>query len=559
MEYKIYEKTSDDNQLLYVYKDMDREVPLNSLYSPRKEVERFIKKLSGVKGKLLIFIGFGNGSLLEVLLDDQIYKENVHFLFIEPFPELKISQNHKDIFQEVQKLSYINIEDFSSLLFAKFISKFISVPVEIKIHPNYSRVNQAKIKECLQIIEEGIQTKQILNNTESKFAVDWIVEPLLNTQNILRSINLKELQGRFAGERAMLVASGPSLKFNIDYIKKNKDSFHIFSVGSALRALSENEIQPDFVLSVDASDRNYETHFKGIDYKGNLIYETMSNSNIQNNHRGPLVVSRSLSDYVSPRTFKNLYSFPQASPSVAIYTLQVIAFLGFSEVYMVGQDLALINGEYYSKGIKHHEGMKDLKAELYVESNKGESIGTTRSLKIFLDSFEALVKTLPKNMKLYNLSESGAKIDGVPYISTDSISVGAKNNITIDCINLMSASKDTNTILIEFIQELEILKREVEIAEKGLERILKLGVVSADDMGKVVKRFRNVSKHKILEEIILSQLTYMFDSIINKLVYFEKKQRYTSDDLLIFVKELNSFYKLVSSFVKDLLINERLL
>ncbi|MFJ8246267.1 motility associated factor glycosyltransferase family protein [Peribacillus asahii] len=557
MKYKISKQTSDTEQSVYIYEDHEKKVPLNSLYSPEKEALRFINKLNNVEKKFVIFIGFGNGTLLDMLVEDGIFDRNVHFLFIEPFSEIKLSDKHFSLISKIEKLSYHNLNNFNSIVFAKFISKFTSIPVDIKIHPNYSKVNQSLIKDCLKIIHEGIETKQILNNTELKFAVDWIVEPLINIEHIPKSVNLKKLQGKFKGERAVLIASGPSLKTHIDFIKKGQDSFHLFAVGSALRALMENEIHPDYVLSVDASDRNYETHFEGIQYKGTLIYETMSNSNIQKHHQGTLVVSQALSDYVTSQIFNDLYSFPQMSPSVAIYTLQVIAYLGFSEVYLVGQDLALVNGEYYAKGIKHHDGMKGLKAELLVENNEGEKVGTTKALKIFLESFESIIKILPKELKIYNLSKQGAKIEGTTYISLNEVSPYSKRMISFNK-DTLQLSSSTHSIINNFLDKFDKLRMEVGQASKSLNRMIQSGVVSPDDMIKVVKKFRNITKHEILEEVILSKLTFMFDTIINKFAYFEEKQKYTNDDLLQLVKELSTFYKLISTYIDDILNDERL-
>lgn len=557
MTYTISVMQSDSKENVYVYEENMKKTPLNSLYSPEREAERFLKKLAETKKQFIIFIGFGNGVLLESLVDSKVYDENVHFLFIEPFSEVKLQEEHVGKFSTTKKLSFIYATNFTSIYFAEYLSKFIGIQTSIQIHPNYIKTNEAKIKDCLKIINEGIETKKILNTTEMKFASDWILEPLVNLSSMERSVSIKELQGKFKGERAMLVASGPSLKKHMDFIKKNKHTYHLFSLGPSLRPLLENDIEPEFTLSIDSGEVNYESHFKGIDYNGTLIYETTSNSKIQANHKGDLIVVKSTTDYTTSRYYKDLYSFPIASPSVAIFTLQVIAFLGFSEVYLVGQDLALINGDYYAEGIKHTGISKDMKEELVVEDNQGGLVGTTKSLKIFLEAFEHIIKILPPEIKVYNLSENGAKITGVEHISESSIVGGDKNVISYSRAPIESSNKP-NLFLEEFTKNLNNLANEVNKALNNLERFTKNAIFSSKNMEKVLVDFRRVSKNEILDKVILSHITFMFHRITNTFMLMDQKKNYTNADCHTLVEELKNFYSLVSNYCDKLLKDERL-
>lgn len=558
MTYNITRQQSDNGKDVYIYENNKRQIPLNSLYSPNKEAERYLKKIEEIKKSILIFIGFGNGVLLDELLKSKLYADNFHFIFIEPFSEVILSDSQTLFFKEnSDKFSFFYSRNFTSLVFARYFAKYISVPVVIEMHPNYSKINDSSINNCLKLINEGVETVQVFKNTQAKFALDWILEPLLNIHSVTKSLNIKQLEGKFKGERAILIAAGPSLKEHVDFLKKEKDSFHLFAVGSALRALIENEVYPDYVLSMDASQTNYEAHFKGLKYNGTLIYETMSNSSIQSHHKGSLIVARTSSDYITPRFNNELYSFQQASPSVAILTLQVIAYLGFSEVYLVGQDLALVGGEYYAKGVKHHEGMANIKEELIVESNQGEKVGTTRALKIFLDSFEALIKKLPREMKIYNLSENGAKIEGTTFIRESEVVNGIKNNVEVSQ-ELLKLSSDPDVSIRKVIGELKAMKHDVMESKKFISRLIKINVVNSNDKIKVVKDFRKVAKHAILEEVILSNLTFIFNSIINKIQLVDSKSNHMSKDYLELVKELENFYTLIVQYSDEIMKDERL-
>ena len=68
MSYLIHKEQSDSGQLIYSYEKNGRKIALNSLYSPEKEIERFIKKIGDMKQHVIILIGFGNGELAKGLI-----------------------------------------------------------------------------------------------------------------------------------------------------------------------------------------------------------------------------------------------------------------------------------------------------------------------------------------------------------------------------------------------------------------------------------------------------------------------------------------------------------
>lgn len=558
MTYKISVVQSDSNKNVYVFEKPGKKTPLNSLYSPEKEAHRFLRKLSDLRNSFVVFIGYGNGELLGQLIESELFRRNFQFLFIEPFHEITRSEKDIKIFNEYkEKLSFLYYKELNSMVFTTFLAKHAGIPISIQIHPNYLKTDDSVIKKCLQVIDEGTKMQNILNNTELKYAVDWIVEPLLNIENTSRAIKIQTLKDQFKGEKAILIAAGPSLKDHISFLQENMDNFHLFSVGSALRPLLENDIQPDYVLSIDTSAVNYETHFKGLEYVGTLIFETISNSMIQNSHRGPLIVSKTKSDHVSTQYVENLYGFTQASPSVAIFTLQVIAYLGFSEVYLIGQDLALVNGEYYAKGVKHHEAVKDIVEELTVENNQGDLIGTTKSLKIFLDTFELMIRHLPQDIKIYNLSKNGAKIEGATFVNEIQIDKKIKRSV---CVEEASQQKNIELpkVIQSFIRDVKMLQKQISNASANLNRLIKMGIVSENDMPKVVKDFREISGNVVLEKILLSNLTFMFKAIINKFKMFDLKKKYMSQDYIDLIVELEKFYTLTDKFCADIIADERL-
>ncbi|MEK5146252.1 6-hydroxymethylpterin diphosphokinase MptE-like protein [Psychrobacillus sp. FSL K6-4615] len=558
MTYTISTVQSDSNMAVYVYEKSGKTTPLNSLYSPEKEAQRFLKKMSSLKNNFIVILGYGNGELFEQLVKSDVYKQNAHFLFIEPFQEVLVRDVHREIINSQRdKLTFIHYKNLTSISFMSFLNEYIGMPTSIQVHPNYIKIEEPIIKDCLQVINEGIKTKQISDNTEMWFAKDWIIEPLLNIQNTKKAIKIHTLKDKFKGERAILVAAGPSLQQHIEFLKDNKDFFHIFVVGPALRVLLDNGIEPDYVLSIDAGQLNYDTHFKGIVFEGTLIYETVSNSSIQTNHQGRLVVSKTANDYISPQFVDNLSEVLKRSPSVAVFTMRAIIYFGFSEVYLVGQDLALIDGEYYAKGVKHHAAVQNEKEELVVTNNLGQPVGTTRPLKIFLETFEAIIKTLPADIAIFNLSKHGAKIEGTIFIEESVITKEMKNIIILD-EEPQEILIDPLAVLKEFTGKLKGLQKQVFEAKDNLDRLIQIGLVTANDMPKVVKDFSGIRNHPILVEVLLANVTFMFKKINNEFQLFDLKKRYMSQDYLELITELETFYALIGKLCTEIIKDERI-
>lgn len=529
-----------------IYHSLQLKVPLNSLYSPEKESTKFFKKIIKGDKEVIILIGVGNGTIVQEILNS--YNDNlVHVFIIEPLEKNILSKQTKQLLHSHKdKITFSNLSNLNSIVISSLISRYASLPISIHMHPNYEKLDQYYIRKCIDLIKQGRDTREIMNNSEEFFLTDWIMEPLRNVKSLRNSFNLKDLKNYFKGETACLVAGGPSLSKNLDFLKKVSSDTYIFSVGAALRVLLKQNIEPDFVLSIDSSIRNYEAHFKDLKYKGCLIYESLSNSTIVSSTKNKKLVSLSLIDGITELFTRELISFTHPSPSVSVFTLQVIEYLGFDKLILVGQDLALVNGEYYSKGIKNHDGVKKIKMDRMVENNQGELIGTTDSLRIFHDTFEEILEKF-SDIHVYNLSENGAKIKGAEYIDKDVmyslIEKSEKKKINFE--KMSQVNMNTLYTESEFIHSMEFLTSNTESALKRINRFLKVNVISAEDMRRVLKDFRKVSESDILEPVFLIRLSHQFKKIVNKFQYFEEKESYTNNDRVMLIRELKEFYSLV--------------
>lgn len=174
---------------------------------------------------------------------------------------------------------------------------------------------------------------------------------LKNIPNLLEEIPLARLKDVYKGKTAVIVSAGPTLDRNIETLKKQRDKYILFAVGTALKTLIANEIKPDFLAIIETYDSSKQ--IEGIDLKDvYFITEPYSNpalrkfefkrrfshiaSNVPVNQFWAEICGENIDEYFSKGT-------------VSYTALNSARILGCSKIILVGQDLAYIGGQCYSK------------------------------------------------------------------------------------------------------------------------------------------------------------------------------------------------------------------
>jgi hypothetical protein len=546
----LEEKTSG-NKKMYSYRDENNNIiPLNSLVDSKKEIHEFLKGVTGKK--FVILIGGGDGTVI----NEWIEKINsyIHLLIIEPFDEVKINEETFSKVYEHANITYIHHSQLKPLYFVSFAQLFQGTETEILIHPNYIDTNVSLLKDIISSLRQGVKMAQINKNTKHYFRKDWIIEPIINLEYTLNLTSINELKDEFIGKAAILVSSGPSLIENIEFIKNSRSSAYIFAAGSAVNGLLNFGIQPDFVTVFDSSIINYEAHFKDIEYNGPLIIQGIVNSNILKNHKGTAILCDTNIDNITKLKRSNIHSFPPVQ-SVALFSMQILEYLGFSEVYLVGQDLALKNGDYYSKGVHNHENVNN-RAEEKVESNSGGLVETTFSLYSQLQIFNDFIYSLNKKMKVYNTAEHGAKIEGVPYVVSKDIDFTYyKKDVVLDLVSKNTSNSNIVSIK-DIITKLDLLLSDVH---KSIDKLNERHISQFNLVISMIEVIKNLREHSIFEKVIIEQLSFDVQKINNIFMYELERENYAESDILKMLMNLQTLLNKVNYLLKDIFADSNFL
>ena len=251
-----------------------------------------------------------------------------------------------------------------------------------------------------------------LKYTKEKFypTVKMLIQ---NLPRVLDEKPLAELKDRFVGKTAVIVSAGPTLDRNIETIKKYRKNIVLFVVGTALKTIVKNDIIPDFVVIIESF--NSVKHLEGLDTeKVNFITEPISHpvlrkfnyknvfthisSNTPINHLFAELTGENIEEYFSKGT-------------VSYTALNCARILGCSKIALVGQDLAYIDEQCYSKNSVY----KDLICKQNPETNKWEVVA--KDFDVFASAISASpkeeVRVATAQRRLKNLNNSLYTVKGI--------------------------------------------------------------------------------------------------------------------------------------------------
>ncbi len=238
---------------------------------------------------------------------------------------------------------------------------FMLVPMRSWVDSNTSTFEQITkdVKNALEEVSFDISTQAI-------FGKVW-------HNNIMQ--NLKMCEGQHSSKivdlekstfptfkKAFIAGAGPDLETHFDDLKKHRDEYFIIATDTAYHALSEQEIESDIVVSIDAQHISHSHFMCKKSEKTIFAFDMCANSiavkNIIERH-GNICFFRSehpLCAYADSWYTKHFGRsfFPLISSSggtVTLTALHFAKFIGFSKIITGGCDFAYTGGKMYAKGI----------------------------------------------------------------------------------------------------------------------------------------------------------------------------------------------------------------
>lgn len=371
---------------------------LYSKYDPINDATKFIESEIDPLMSNYLLIGVGLGYHLEALL--KMTKDQTTYVY-------SINQNEEKLFHKYGNIDLLNHERVMFIDMEEIPAILLNNKTQVIVPLPWVKVMEDR--HPLFDVLQDIKTRQM---SQDKSNHELFENFRLNLTNNDPSIN--HYEKHFKNKSACLVSAGPSLNKSIDLLKEISTDYFVISVGSALKVLLAEKIEPDAVIITDPS-LNVIKQIEGTHFTGPLFYLSTANHRMTTSYYNNrfIIYQKGFSEaenYVIDKEIPLL----ETGGSVATTAVSLLEFMGFQEIYLFGQDLGFKEGITHATGSTSGVSVAKKNRFRTVLANNGEQIYTTPNLRSYHRWFEKKAKQT--YMKIYNTSLNGAEIEGVPFI-----------------------------------------------------------------------------------------------------------------------------------------------
>ena len=305
--------------------------------------------------------------------------------------------------------------------------------------------------ECGMEKQDTKKTLELLEKAQQGRIANWhrfntinradAVKVFDNLYNLVHHKQISDLNGKLKGIPAIVVSPGPSLKKNINVLKKFKGRALIVCVLRALGTLLEKNIEPDIVIQVDPHNLK-EMYIERNGKKANLWEEWLErndtsrvkifvssifsqpeifNINVQNSYW--MNPSEDLNEHLP----LEIFNYKRAGGSVSHSAFDMLVELGCSSIALIGQDLAYSNDNdvYIKSAATHKKGDEDSKRkfgdDIKAKGYDGKPVVTNNVFINFARLFNFFAEgLLEEEIRLFNCTEGGLFIEGFHHCKLES-------------------------------------------------------------------------------------------------------------------------------------------
>lgn len=384
---------------------------LHSKYDPIKEAEKIAEK-EIEEDYLHVLFGYGYGYVAQAL---KAKLKDAPLLVYEP----AISGIEKTM--TVDGITVIS----NKKLFQEQVRAYhgeYDAKMKLICSPNYDKLFPMEQRSINLIVKESYLADQMRRNTISFFSDIWQQNVRHNLQYLNGAESLNDLYKHYT-QPVIVASGGPSLTKQLPLLKKIADQVVIIAAGSTIKSLLAAGIEPDYVLTIDGAPINYDLHFKNLEIgQAKLITALSSHYKITEMYKDNLYfygmgLEDTILDYCAEKLGINIPIMLNGG-SCAHTAFHVATYISSGPVALIGQDLAYTNNQTHAAdNAGYTEVDKDwlIRNHAYeVEGYNGDKVYTSLTFNSMRQQFEEIYEVLKDKHVIYNCTEGGSKIEGMP-------------------------------------------------------------------------------------------------------------------------------------------------
>ncbi|MGQ7844902.1 6-hydroxymethylpterin diphosphokinase MptE-like protein [Granulosicoccus sp. 3-233] len=282
------------------------------------------------------------------------------------------------------------------------------------------------------------QTRQARGDREHAIYNSYAVKRFIDQQMancVDNQVALHEDQEFGKGRVALVMGGGPSLDQHLDWIIENRSRLFILAVSRLCGKLTEMNLMPDLVVSMDPSPLTYAAAKRGTQWQGvplvhsyhvaHMLPKQWLGPRFHLGSRYPWGTSLPNSD----RIIEN------SGPTVGHAATVVAAGLGFSTILLSGVDLCMNTaGDSHTQGTPEAELLKlpgnyDVQVSTYAGNRAGTSLDFYRGIQ----SLEKIGKRINQHADvLFNLNIHATAISSIKHIDCHDVELPDARPV-LDC------------------------------------------------------------------------------------------------------------------------------
>lgn len=438
-----------------------------------------------------IFIyGFAQGlaiaDLLEMYPDRllYVYEPDVHQFYKTLVNyDLRDLLNHRNLYYIGIGEDQLNAVFYMAAVHMQQTLAFVALRYYLEREMDVLRGIKSKFEEFQVTYESNLKTHQF-------FKEDWVRNGLYQMADMLSSTPIESLKNVFPNSTAVVVASGPSLKADIEWINRLYPHALILSAGSSIQALVKHGIQPHIAVTLDGGPINGKVFSDPRTLEAPLLYASTSYYEITDRKTDHKIHAVMSNDEVSQYFMgvDKAHTALSPTPTVTGTAIQAAVWMGARRIIMMGQDLSFPGGKFYADGVEHVDDEKIAslieKAPHKVPNVQGSYNQASDSFIFMKDSLENLFEALP-GIEFINSTRYGAVLEGTTWMPVEEVyelirdrefdanQVAGIFNTEIDRVDQDSIHRVKEKI-INTMEDLTGMKAELSVLRKKINTIREL-------------------------------------------------------------------------------------
>lgn len=517
------------------------------------EAELYMRDVEATRDYLLVVFGVGNATLLRKLYQNTT--DATKIMVIEPnLAALKYTMIHDDLSDFVSDGKMVILAG-KAMLIEQMIAYYVSQEwdnlaknVKMISLNNYHVYGEEK-KRYIKYLLSSIDTKLKMLGTSLEDNMDGLDNLYKNIDECIKTNSVAEIEDKYKGYPAIIVAAGPSLDKNIDLLKEAQGKALIIACDASYTACKEHGVSPDAIASIEREYPTYQYYYKDKTFDKDLVLvgPGLLWPDIYTEFPGKKILMAKNNEGMEEwwaSNFENMVFLPQGH-SCANVAFAVARYAGCSPIILIGQDLAYTDDKKHSASTHTEfegDNVPDVEEEdpltRWVEGVDGNMVKTDIYYNLFRSYFERNIEAY--GYKVIDATEGGALIKGTEVMTfRQAIDRYCHKPVEKKLYYYLKDIKKSNQ---DYIDAYENVLKSADKLSKDLEDIRQRAITHYNKLKKYLEfDFENATEQQLVQVVLdmtaaNELVNYIVEEKKDALSYYQQNLKQT----IIFVKEIGN-------------------